>query len=303
MVADGGINPQPLLSPCRGFIVVDLPIPRVAAVEGHIPGNQHDVRVHFRDFLRQIFAHPRVCVAGIAGIGKAHVTINHDAQRPANWQVGDRKRGSALILCVLTQPLGGDAGRHQHKTKNTTLPTHQRKPPPTKWTISSRSPSASPVLPHSARETILPLCSTATRSPLRPSAAIKSCRCAGAANCGNSRTWPLRTKCINGEYHRRLAQVVGELRTREPSNHRRILRKNGSSSVPEKYTARFNAFRIWIASTRGSALPRGPLSFGSTAYSSARYSIACPRTSRARPPSGDSRRRTGGGWAEGPARF
>ena len=57
MVADGGIDAQPLLSPQRRLLAVDLPVGRVAAVEGHIAGKQQDVRLLFTDFLRQPFAH------------------------------------------------------------------------------------------------------------------------------------------------------------------------------------------------------------------------------------------------------
>src|ERR1700727_1231167 len=57
---------------------------------------------------------------------------------------------------------------------------------------------------------------------------------------------------------------------------------------------RLSPLRIWIAATRGSALPKGPLLARSFAYSSARYSIAWPRISRARPLSGECRRRTKG---------
>jgi hypothetical protein len=56
-----------------------------------------------------------------------------------------------------------------------------------------------------------------------------------------------------------------------------------------------------MAATRGSALPSGPLSARSAAYSSARYSIAWPRISSARPPSAESRRRTRvRGWGDDP---
>ncbi len=65
MVADGGIDAQPFLSPQRRFLDVDFPVVRVAAVKRHIAGKQQDVRLLFADLLRQPFAHSWLGVRSI----------------------------------------------------------------------------------------------------------------------------------------------------------------------------------------------------------------------------------------------
>src|ERR1700733_3802806 len=200
MVADSGVNPQLFLSPQGRLLIVDFPVGRVTAMERHITGQQQDVRLLFAHFSRQPFAHARIGVGRVAGFGKPHIPINDDAQRPSRRQIRNRKR-RATIRWILRKALLC-RGEYADNCKKNTKPTDHYRPPPTKWTISRRSPSARPALVHSVRGTILPLCSMATRSPLRSSSAIKSWRLAPGASCGNSRDWPLRTKCIEAEYHR-----------------------------------------------------------------------------------------------------
>src|SRR5450759_1617895 len=66
-------------------------------------------------------------------------------------------------------------------------------PPPTKCTISRRSPSLSGVSDHWARETISRLSSTATRSPFIPSRSIS---CANDRESGKLFSSPLMNKRI-----------------------------------------------------------------------------------------------------------
>ena len=64
-------------------------------------------------------------------------------------------------------------------------------PPPTKCTISNLSPIAIAVVGHSARETMLPFCSMATRSPFSSRAAIRSATVAEADRCRQLAAFPL----------------------------------------------------------------------------------------------------------------
>jgi hypothetical protein len=61
-------------------------------------------------------------------------------------------------------------------------------PPPTKWTISSTSPSASPSSPSVERGTIVPLRSTATFSGLRPSSWTRAAMVAAEVRRGSPLT-------------------------------------------------------------------------------------------------------------------
>src|SRR6202789_617611 len=190
VVADGGIDAQFFLGPERGLLAIDLPVVLAAAVKRHISGEEQEVGVFLTHLLRQPFAHPGTGIGRIAGVGEAHVPINHDAQGASRRQIRNNKCGRSLIenLCC------GAAGAEGKQAPESA--TGQQPPPPTKCTTSKRSPSVRPVLAQSTRETIVPLCSTATRSPLRLRLEISSWRLAPGASCGKSRDWPLRTSCI-----------------------------------------------------------------------------------------------------------
>ena len=82
-------------------------------------------------------------------------------------------------------PSGQPAGRRRY------IP-----PPPTKWTISSWSPSARWVSAHWSRGTMLRFNSTATRSCFMPSCSTSSARVMAEKSC----FWPLMVSFISGRF-------------------------------------------------------------------------------------------------------
>ena len=98
--------------------------------------------------LRQPFAHSGVRVRCIAGIGKTHVAINHDAQRPPHRQIGNRKGWGAVLFRLRALRKGSlrqERQRRQSRSKNQTAlreRLHPYRPPPTKCTISRLVPVA-----------------------------------------------------------------------------------------------------------------------------------------------------------------
>ena len=98
MIADGGIDAQSFLRPQCCLLFIDVPVGRVTAVERHVAGKQQNVRLLLANLVRQPLTHTWLCIGGIAGIGKPHVAVYHDAQWPPLGQVRNGKRRTALIV-------------------------------------------------------------------------------------------------------------------------------------------------------------------------------------------------------------
>ena len=103
-------------------------------------------------------------------------------------------------------------------------------PPPTKCTISNRSPSCSGVSGHRARATISRLSSTATRSPCIPRCSMN---CSSVVSSAQSFGSPFTNKCIPAMYRIQDLEQIGEC-PRIPKRHVNLCHRETDAATPRQ---------------------------------------------------------------------